>query len=113
MTAIYHITHIDNLSLILRDSYLWCDTERNRRAITSVGIAHTHIKRRRANRVVPACKGGVLADYVPFYFAPRSPMLGAIHVGQIVGYAGGQTRVLHLVTSVESVIESQLPYTFT
>lgn len=113
MTSIYHITHIDNLSSILRDGCLWCDSERNRRRLVTSGIAHENIKRRRAARQVPACKGGFLANYVPFYFAPRSPMLGAIHVGVVEGYSGGQSRILHLVSSVERVIENQLPYAFT
>jgi hypothetical protein len=113
MTPIFHITHIDNLPSILADGCLWCDAERNRRKIQSVGIAHNNIKQRRANRIVPICQKGVLSDYVPLYFAPRSPMLGAIHVGKVQGYAGGQSRVVHLVSSVETVIQNQLPFTFT
>jgi len=113
MVAIYHITHIENLSSILQDECLWCDTERLQRGLASVGIAHTHIKARRARREVPVCRGGVLADYVPFYFAPRSPMLYSIYKGNVAGYSGGQSRVIHLVSSVETVIENRLPYAFT
>ena len=112
MTAIYHITHIRNLASILQDGRLWCDSERIRRQIISVGIAHEHIKQRRARRIVPNCRGGVLADYVPFYFAPRSPMLYTIHKGNVAGYSEGQTPVLHLVSSVENVVENALPFTF-
>ena len=49
--------------------------------------------------------GGVLADYVPFYFAPRSPMLGAIHIGKVEGYTEGQEPVLHLVSSAEAWVQ--------
>jgi hypothetical protein len=55
----------------------------------------------------------VLADYVPFYFAPRSPMLYSISRGQVEGYREGQGSVLHLVSSTERVAENQLPFTFT
>jgi hypothetical protein len=57
--------------------------------------------------------GGSLADYVPFYFAPRSPMLLAIESGVVDGYAGGQKPVLHLVTSAEAAETSGIPFTFT
>lgn len=47
--------------------------------------------------------GGTLADYVPFYFAPRSPMLYAISTGWVDGYAGPQEDILHLVCSVDEL----------
>ncbi len=77
------------------------------------GIAHEHIKNRRAKRPVPTCEGGTLADYVPFYFAPRSPMLYAINGGYVEGYDGGQRPILHLVASVEAISEAGSPFTFT
>lgn len=58
--------------------------------------------------------GGTLSDYVPFYFAPRSPMLYAIHKGIVEGYTGGQGEVLHLVSGAEAVSEANgLKYCFT
>jgi hypothetical protein len=113
MTPIYHITHFRNLALILKDGCLWCDEERHRRQIISEGIAHEHIKQRRARRPVPTCRGGFLSAYVPFYFAPRSPMLYAIHKRKVEGYAEGQTPIIYLVSAVEKVIENNLPFTFT
>jgi hypothetical protein len=113
MPAIYHITHIRNLPLILQHGCLWCDNEKAARQVSPVGIAHEHIKRRRAARIVPANRGGTLADYVPFYFAPRSPMLYTINRGNVEGYDEGQGPVLHLVSSTERVAESGLPFTFT
>ena len=78
MTAIYHITHIDNLLRIIQAGGLWCDAECTQQGIQPVGIAYANLKDRRSRTRVPEL-GGVLADYVPFYFANRSPMLGAIH----------------------------------
>jgi hypothetical protein len=111
--AIFHITHIDNLPRVLGDNGLWCDNERKRRNIITRGIAYEAIKERRERRPVPTSRKGYLADYVPFYFAPRSPMLGAIHMGKIEGYKGGQQAVLHLVSKIEDVVESGIPFTFT
>ncbi len=57
--------------------------------------------------------GGVLADYVPFYFAPRSPMLYVISRGAVPRYKRGQEEVLHLVSSTERIEEQELPFAFT
>jgi len=113
MTAIYHITHIRNLPNILKDGGLWCDHIVSEGNLAYVSIAHQHIKDRRAAKQVPCAAGGMLADYAPFYFAPRSPMLYAIQRGNVQGYQGGQTAILHLVASAEQVAKSRLPFAFT
>lgn len=48
--------------------------------------------------------GGVVADYVPFYFAPRSPMLYAIHMGNVAEYNDGIDPLVYIVTSVERLL---------
>lgn len=113
MTPIYHITHIRNLPSILEQGGLWCDGEAARQRLCTVAIAHDHIKHRRANRRVPLGPGGSLADYVPFYFAPRSPMLYAICQGAVEGYGGGQENVLHLVSSAERIAQEGLRFAYT
>jgi len=111
-TKIYHITHVRNLPQIIAEGGLCCDNERQRRALESIGIAHQHIKNRRARRPIPVGPGGTLADYVPFYFAPHSPMLFAIHKGQVVGYQGGQGEVVHLCTMAEDIAAAGLSFVF-
>ncbi|MBN2085821.1 MAG: DUF4433 domain-containing protein [Anaerolineales bacterium] len=113
MTAIFHITHLANLSNIIRDGGLWCDRESRERGAAQVCIAHRHIKNRRSQKAVDCGPGGTLDDYIPFYFAPRAPMLFSIHHGNVQGYHGGQAAVLHLVTSTERVAEAGLDFTFT
>jgi hypothetical protein len=113
MTEIYHITHIRNLPNILGDGGLWCDHVVSERNLAHVSIAHQHIKDRRSAKQVPCSAGGVLADYVPFYFAPRSPMLYTINRGNVKGYTDGQSPILHLVSSIETVQKANLPFAFT
>jgi hypothetical protein len=62
---------------------------------------------------VPVAAGGSLNDYVPFCFAPRSPMLYAIYKGNVEGYKDGQNPILHLTSSVEAVEQAGLPFAFT
>jgi len=113
MTQIYHITHINNLENIVNSGFLLPDNQVQGTGIQNTNIGHRHIKERRARREVQVSSGGVLADYVPFYFAPRSPMLYVINSGGIEGYSDGQTPVLHLVTDLEIVVEAGKGYCFT
>lgn len=62
---------------------------------------------------VPVGAGGTLHDYVPFYFAPRSPMLYTISRGNVPKCPDGQTAVVHLVSSVEKVTGGNLQFVFT
>lgn len=78
-----------------------------------VDIAHGHIQDRRARKQVPCDPGGNLCDYVPFYFAPRSPMLYTIHCGNVSGYCDGQPPIIHLVTDAEHVPAAGMRCVFT
>ena len=110
---IYHITHLDNLAAIVQCGGLLSNTLLQRRNQPFRDISFGNIQDRRASKTVPCAAKGVLHDYVPFYFAPRSPMLYTIHRGNVPNYQGGQAAVLHLVTTVEAVSESELVFTFT
>jgi len=79
----------------------------------AMNIGHTHIKARRLNRNVPVGPQGTVGDYVPFYFAPRSPMLFAISRGNVAGYTAGQQPVIYLCSSTEAVDAAKLPWVFT
>lgn len=57
--------------------------------------------------------GGVLHDYVPFYFGFRSPMLYTINRGNVPGCPEGQTPILHLVTTAEAIEAQGLAFAFT
>jgi hypothetical protein len=108
---IYHITHVKNLPGIIEKGGLYCD--RDAKNIEFVSIGHKEIKQRRLRKQVPLGPGGVLADYVPFYFAPRSPMLYTINRGNVEGYTGGQEPIVHLVSSTESVDSKGMLWVFT
>jgi len=110
---IYHITHVGNLERIIRAKGLWCDAERVRQGFDPVIIGYQTLKERRSRTVVPVAAGGTLGDYVPFYFANRSPMLYAIHTSQVEGYTGGQKEVIYLASTVQKVIEGDQSWAFT
>jgi hypothetical protein len=78
-----------------------------------VEAGNVAIKEQRRHRPVPVPPGGVVADYAPFYFAPRSPMMSAIANGKVPTYPGTCDELVYLVSSVERIIELRLPTVYT
>ena len=108
---LYHFTHISNLaSIAVEGLYSDVQIEASQRAPTEVGNAD--VKQRRRNLAVPLAPSGCVADYVPFYFAARSPMLYIISKGDVPTYSGGQDEIVYLVTSIENVVEECLRFVF-
>lgn len=101
-TRVFHMTRIERLPSVVEHGLL-PDNVCRRQQITGVEIGYDHIKRRRALRVVPCGVGGTLADYVPFYFAPRSPMLYAITRGLVSQEAACTEQIAYLVSSTQSL----------
>jgi hypothetical protein len=111
VTEIYHITHLRNLERILADGELHCDRAAQDAKVVNIG--HRHIKERRLRRAVPVGPRGTVGEYVPFYFAPRSPMLYAISRNAVEGYAEGQNPVIYLCSTAEVVKKAGLRWVFT
>ncbi len=109
-TPIYHITHISNLPSIISSGGLSAFNVLKRQQKRYTDIALQSIQDQRDRIIVPCASGGVLHDYVPFYFAPRSPMLCSIDYYRGKSY---HNEVVHLVTEAESVKNSQLIFAFT
>lgn len=101
-TRVFHMTRIERLQSIVGYGLL-PDNVCRQRQITGVEIGYDHIKRRRALRVVPCGVGGTLADYVPFYFAPRSPMLYAVTRGLVSADAARTEEIVYLVSSTQTL----------
>lgn len=112
MTPLYRITHIENLAGLLARG---CDCSPNLAKVENItkrAISHKDIMDKREQAAVRVPPGGVVADYVPFYFGPKSPMLYAIKQGKVEGYQG-QKEIIYLVTTAEAVAAQNLPFMFT
>lgn len=107
---LYHMTHIQNLPSIVNAGVLYCDTRAQ--AIKARSIAYVNFKEKRRVKPVPVPPGGVIADYVPLYFAPCSPMLYAIHKGQ-VDASLTQSEIVYLTTTIEAIVDAGKPFVFT
>lgn len=112
-TFIYHITHLRNLRGIVEYGGLFCTNSLRRTDRNHRSIAHESIQDRRETIDVGYSRGGTLHDYVPFYFAPRAPMLYAIHKGNVPNCPEGQQPIVHLVSEVQKLVEAGLRFVFT
>ncbi|HYO70732.1 MAG TPA: DUF4433 domain-containing protein [Archangium sp.] len=103
VTDIFHFTHIGNLPTILADGGLWSDSDCASRQKTVARSGSTEIKQRRLAMPIEAGvgRGGVVGDYVPFYYAPRSPMLYSISRGNVPGVQPDQDSLVYLVARAE------------
>lgn len=101
-TRVFHMTRIERLPSVIEHGLL-PDNECRQRQVTGVEIGYDHLKRRRALRAVPCGVGGTLADYVPFYFAPRSPMLYAITRGLVSAEAACTEQIVYLMSSTQTL----------
>lgn len=100
---LFHMTLVERLPAIVAARRLECDTRLQGIALAGDSIAHEHIKERRRGVPVPVPPGGTVGDYVPFYLAPRSPMLAANYYGGVQGRSTGQNGIVYLVTDIEHV----------
>lgn len=109
LPPIYHFTDINDLGAILAAGELRC----HRTADCAVDVADHTIKSRRMSKRVPCGPRGTVGDYVPFYFARRSPMLFRIQRGGVEGVSSNPRRIVYLVSSTEAVFEAGYACVFT
>lgn len=109
---LFHITAIGNLAAMCSAGALLSKTHCAAAGLDYQNIAHGGAQGVRAGKQVTSGPGGSVHDYVPFYFAPRSPMLSAIHNGRVVGCALQQQDIVHLETTVERVTADGTPFVF-
>lgn len=104
---VFHFTHVGNIASIVGADRLVSDRSA-RLGLLSTEVGDPDIKEGRRNRLVPLAGGGRVGDYVPFYFAPLSPMMYRIACdhrdGKDRAYRGGDHPLIYLGTTVEALI---------
>ncbi len=109
---LFHITAIGNLQAICRASALLSKNQGAATGLAYQNIAHGGAQGARAARLLPNPPGGTVHDFVPFYFAPRSPMLSAVHNGKVAGCDLRQQDIVHLETTVDRVTANEASFVF-
>ncbi len=111
-TWIYRIIHIDNLETCLQREFLCAPNHTPADGLPCRIIHNAEIQAVRSTRKIGCGPGGVVHDYVPFYFGPRSPMLYQLHTGWVSGYTEGQEPIIYLVSSVQKVAAQGQEFVF-
>lgn len=109
---LFHITAIANLQAICGAGALLSKNAGAAAGIAYQNIAYQGAQGARAVRPVPNPPGGMVHDYVPFYFAPRSPMLGAINKGNVAGCSWRQQDIVHMETTIAQATAGGTPFLF-
>jgi hypothetical protein len=105
---IFRITHRDNVPHLIANGV----HSRNSACVNPnfVEIGHPEIIDKRQTRAVLVPPYGTLADYVPFYFTPCSPMLYNI----VTGWKGlrqrSRSEIVVLVSSLKRLEEAGIAY---
>lgn len=105
---IYHIVHVDRLSSIIADGWLWCDAVVVGRSSSGTTIGMNAIKERRLNELTLTSYPDLhVGDCVPFYFCPRSIMLYMINQANDpdLAYRDGQDSIVHLEADLRQTVD--------
>lgn len=108
---IFRITHIDNMPFILEHG-LHCQSADDQDP-DFIGIGMENLIEKRQHKIVSLAPGGVLSDYVPFYFTPYSIMMYNIHTGFNNVIKRPNRDIIVLVSSIHRLVELEVPFVFT
>lgn len=104
------MTHIENLRIILKDGMY---APNARWYPEYVNIGDENLIEQRGEFWVQIAPGGVLADYVPFYFGGCSPMLLNIKTGYRGIKQRDQREIIYLCTHIDRVVQACPEFCFT
>lgn len=108
---LFRITHINNLPWLLANG-LHCATSAAQDP-NFVAIGNPDLIGKRTTRQVPIGPNGTLADYVPFYFTPKSPMLLNIKTGYNGIMKRPNQEIVILVSSCKAMNDNDVTTVFT
>lgn len=107
---LFHFTHIDNLPAIMEAGAIYSDRVVEARGLLSNEAGDPAIKQRRRGMPVTCPPGGHVGDYVPFYFAARSPMMYVLWRGSVPSFTGDHRDLVYLLSDVERVVAAGVDF---
>ena len=111
-TYIYRITHYKNLPFILENGLYAPNSEIKDQDFTPIGFPTLIASR--TEKEIPLPPAGTLADYIPFYFTVKSPMLFVINQAndpEVIKTP--QHEIIYLVTTLQKLQKYNCKFVFT
>lgn len=102
---IYHFTSINNLESIISEGLLSTNLKIDS-GVDHENVANNEIQERRKTMNVTCGPKGVVHDYVPFYFAKRTPMLLNIVKSKNID----QIDIIYLAIPIEKVMDRDVVF---
>jgi hypothetical protein len=78
-----------------------------------IEIGNPELIIKRVSRAVPIPPGGLLSDYIPFYFTPHSPMLYNVKTGRNGVTPRPMGEIVILVSSLPKLAAQNIAFVFT
>lgn len=107
---LFRMLHIDNLENNLREGIY---APNAKHIPTYLNIGDEELIAKRGEFTVPIPPGGVLSDYVPFYFGGCSPMLLNIKTGYRGVTQRSQSEIVYIVSHIDTIIKVCSEWCFT
>lgn len=107
---LFRMTHIDNLRINLKVGLY---APNARRYPEYINIGDETLIEQRGVFTLPVAPGGVLGDYVPFYFGGCSPMLLNIKTGHRGIKQRDQREIVYLCSHIDMIAQACPEYCFT
>ena len=119
-TFVYRITHIDNISHVLRYGITHRNSPNSNPDYRAIGDAslidtrsHRHV-RVNNGRINSPHRTILLGDFIPFYFGVRMPMLYVIQRGgNFVPEAVTPSEIVYMACPISMLVERQSEYYYT
>ena len=111
-TPIYRFIHVENLPVCLQRGGLYGPNHTPSDGLTYKTIHNVDIQQQRRATRIPRGPGGVIHDYVAFYFGYLSPMMLQLKTGRVEGYDEGQEPLIYLVSTAQAIANSGTAYVF-
>ncbi|SEM81845.1 protein of unknown function [Chryseobacterium taichungense] len=106
---LFRMTHIENIPHILQYGITHRNSQYSNKNYIPIGDNSIISTRNH----YPLNSGKTIGDYIPFYFAIRTPMLYVIQKGFNGVASTKPTNIIYCVTSVQKILDSNLNFIFT
>ena len=111
-TPLFRFLHIDNLAVVLQRGALHAPNYTPNDGLAYKTVHNAEIQQHRSRSGISCGPGGVIHDYVSFYFGYLSPMLLQLHTGRVAGYDEGQNPLVYVVSTAQAICDSGVPFVF-